>query len=44
MSEPEKKAWHDNLPFPKHWIAYIVLKIVVLGLALFLALRWKGLI
>ena len=40
----EQKSWHDSLPFPKRWLAYIALKIVVLALAIFLALRWKGLL
>ena len=40
---PEKKSWHDNLPFPKRWLGYIALKIVVLVLAIYLALRWNGL-
>jgi hypothetical protein len=44
MSAPEKKSWHDNLPFPKHWLAYIAIKIVVLALAVYLALHWKGLV
>jgi hypothetical protein len=44
MSAPEKKSWHDNLPFPKRWLGYIALKIVVLALAILLALRWKGLL
>ena len=41
---PDKKSWHDNLPFPKHWLAYIAIKIVVLALAVYLALHWKGLV
>ena len=40
----QKKAWHDNLPFPKHWLLYIVLKLVILALAVYLALHWKGLV
>ena len=44
MSAPGKKAWHDSLPFPKHWLLYIALKLVVLGLAIYLALHWKGLV
>ena len=44
MSAPERKSWHDNLPFPKHWLAYIAIKIVVLALAVYLALHWKGLV
>ena len=44
MSAPDKKSWHDSLPFPKRWLGYIALKIVVLALAIFLALRWNGLL
>jgi hypothetical protein len=40
----EKKAWHDSLPFPRHWLAYIALKLIVLALAVYLALHWKGLV
>ena len=40
----DKKRWHDNLPCPKHWLAYIAIKIVVLALAVYLALHWKGLV
>ncbi|MDX1717751.1 MAG: hypothetical protein R3287_12645 [Anderseniella sp.] len=43
MNTPnDKKSWHDNLPFPKHWLGYIALKFIVLGLGIYLALRWKG--
>jgi hypothetical protein len=44
MTAPRKKSWHDSLPFPKHWRGYLALKIVVLALAIFLALRWSGLL
>jgi hypothetical protein len=44
MTEPEKKSWHDSLPFPKHWLGYIVLKIVVLVLAVYIVLRLNGLL
>ena len=40
----DKKRCHDNLPFPKHWLAYIALKIIVLALAVYLVLRWIGLL
>ena len=40
----DNKPWHDNLPFPKRWLAYIALKLVVLALAVYLALHWKGLL
>jgi hypothetical protein len=44
MTEPNKKSWHDSLPFPKHWLAYIVLKLAVLALVIYVALRYQGLI
>ncbi len=46
MSEPgdDNKSWHDNLPFPKHWLGYIALKLIVLVLAIYLVLRWNGLL
>ena len=43
MAEPRKKrSWHDSLPFPRHWLGYIVLKIAVLVLAAILVLRFTG--
>jgi hypothetical protein len=44
MTEPNKKSWHDSLPFPKHWLSYIVLKLAVLALVIYVALRYQGLI
>ena len=38
------KPWHDSLPFPKRWLAYIALKLIVLALAVYLALHLKGLV
>lgn len=46
MNPPErdKKSWFDDLPFPKHWLAYLALKIIVLALAIYLLLRLSGLL
>jgi hypothetical protein len=44
MTGNNNKSWHDNLPFPKHWLGYIALKVIVLALAIYLVLRWKGLL
>jgi hypothetical protein len=44
MNQPEKKSWHDSLPFPKHWLGYIAIKVVVLALIVYVALRYKGLL
>lgn len=43
MTEPDKKSWHDMLPFPKHWLGYIAIKVIVLALVVYVALRYKGL-
>jgi len=26
----KKKSWTESLPFPRHWLAYLILKIAVL--------------
>jgi len=45
MSEKSNnKSWHDDLPFPKHWLGYIAIKVVVLGLLLLFALKYWALI
>ena len=41
--DPEKN-WRDSLPFPAHWLWYIAAKVIVLALAVWLVLRWKGLV
>ncbi len=41
MTEP-KKSWHDNLPFPRHWVSYVALKYAVLTTAVFLLLHFLG--
>jgi hypothetical protein len=43
MPEPRRKrSWRDSLPFPRHWLAYVVLKLVVIALAVYLVLRFMG--
>jgi hypothetical protein len=42
-NEPEKD-WRASLPFPAHWLIYIVAKIVVLVLVVWFALHWYGLL
>ena len=42
MTPPPKKSWLDDLPFRKHWLAYLALKIIVLALAIYLVLRLSG--
>jgi len=43
MTPPPTKSWLNDLPFPKHWLAYLALKIIVLALAICLVLRFNGL-
>jgi len=40
MNTPDdrNKSWKDTLPFPRHWLAYVVLKIAVVVIAVLLAL------
>jgi hypothetical protein len=42
MDQDPKKNWHDTLPFPRHWLAYVILKIVVLAAAVWLTLYFYG--
>lgn len=44
MNGQNKKSWHDSLPFPKHWLGYVAIKIIVLALVVYVALRYKGLL
>jgi hypothetical protein len=37
MRDDRKRQWTDNLPFPRHWKAYLVLKIAVIAAAVLLA-------
>ena len=43
MSDRDQ-TWKSSLPFPRRWIAYIVLKFVVLAIVTLVALRLQGLI
>ena len=37
MTPPSrKKSWTENLPFPRHWLAYLILKIAVILAAIFI--------
>jgi len=40
--DPKRKSWHDQVPFPRHWKAYVALKIAVLALAVYFVLRFMG--
>jgi hypothetical protein len=38
------KDMRPETPFPKHWLYYIVLKLAILALAVWLALKSQGLV
>ena len=38
---PDKKSWHDSLPFPRQWLVYIAIKLVVIALAVWIVLSWN---
>ncbi len=40
MTSPEKpkKPWTENLTFPRHWLAYLILKIAVIIAAVLIVL------
>jgi hypothetical protein len=46
MTPPDNKPkdWRAALPFPAHWLAYIAIKLVVLALVAFIALKYYGLL
>jgi len=37
-------TWHDDTPFPKRWIGYVVLKVLILIIAVVVGLWWYGLL
>ncbi len=49
MTEPTPqvtppKPPQSGLPFPKRWIYYILIKLVVLALVIYFALHYQGLV
>ena len=44
MASPpnHRKPWIENLPFPRHWLAYLILKIAVIvaAIAIVVYLTW----
>ena len=36
--------WRSDLPFPRHWLFYVAVKIGIVGLAAYLAARTFGLL
>ena len=44
-TEKPPQVWRDGeLPFPRRWVWYIALKIVVLAAIVYGILRWRGLV
>ena len=45
MSENNKPDnWQRTLPFPRRWIAYVAIKMVVLVAVVLMVLKWQGLL
>ncbi len=40
----DKPTWKSSLPFPARWLWYLALKLVVLAGAVFMTLRYYGLV
>lgn len=40
----ESKSAQNGLPFPKRWLYYIALKLILLALVIYLVLHWNGLL
>ena len=40
----EEPTWKSTLPFPRKWIFYIAIKFIVLGLVIYVTLRFYGVI
>ena len=43
MSDQEP-TWKTSLPFPRRWLAYIAIKLVVLAIVVYVALHLQGLV
>ena len=37
-----KSDWHKDLPFPRHWLFYLFVKIGIVALAVWVAVRTFG--
>lgn len=44
QKKPEQPEWQSSLPFPRRWLVYIAIKLVLLAAAVLLTLRLYGLI
>ncbi|MBX9761155.1 MAG: hypothetical protein K2Y29_20425 [Beijerinckiaceae bacterium] len=40
----DESGWFRTLPFPRRWLWYIAIKVVVLALALYVTLKFYGLV
>ena len=36
--------WHQTLPFPRRWIAYVAIKLIVLAVVIAFFLKWYRLV
>ena len=44
MAGSDPKPWWQGLPFQRHWRTYVALKLLVLAIAMYIALRLFGVI
>ncbi|MGE3642856.1 MAG: hypothetical protein AB7F96_03270 [Beijerinckiaceae bacterium] len=45
MDKDKKEPdWKTSLPFPRHWLIYIAVKLVLLAVAVLVTLRLYGLV
>jgi len=42
MSDNENQDWKDDVPFPRHRLAYVVIKWLLIAIAIYLTLRLTG--
>jgi len=40
----KQPEWQSSLPFPRRWMLYIVIKLAILAIAIFITLRIYGLV
>lgn len=40
----DEPSWKKSLPFPAHWLWYLAAKVAVLAVAVFVALKYYGLV
>lgn len=42
--DEDKTDWKNSLPFPRHWLIYIAIKLIILAVAVLVTLRIYGMI